>query len=90
MNNENLLSKISKMSEEELMDLARDTSDVETLNILAENQNFKVRCTVVGNKNTPVEKLTVLAQDKDMWVRQTVALNDNTSLEVLAILAQDS
>ena len=63
MSKENILSKISKMSEEELKALARSTSDVETLNILAENANYEVRCTVAENKNTPVELLAVLAKD---------------------------
>ena len=63
MSKENILSKISKMSEEELKALARSTSDVETLNILTENENYEVRCAVAENKNTPVELLAVLAKD---------------------------
>ena len=89
MNKENILSKISKMSEEELRDLARSTSDVETLNILAENENYKVRCTVAENKDTPKEALAVLARDEDYWVRCTVAGNINTPVELLSVLAKD-
>lgn len=89
MDKENIFSMISEMSEEELKDLARNTSDVEALNILAENENYKVRKEVAGNKNTPVEKLAVLAQDKHWWVRQTIAENRNTSSDILATLAKD-
>ena len=90
MNKENILSKIGKMSEKELKDLARSTSDVETLKTLAENANYEVRCTVAENKNTPVELLAVLAQDEDYWVRWAVALNKNTPIETLVFLSKDN
>ena len=89
MSKENILSKISKMSEEELKVLARITSDVEILNILAVNANCEVRCTVAKNKNTPVELLAVLAKDDCEDVRNGVAWNENTPVNVLAMLAQD-
>ena len=77
------------MSEEELKALARSTSDVETLNILAENENYEVRWAVAENKNTPVKLLAVLAKDEDIDVRWAVALNKNTSADILAMLAKD-
>ena len=89
MNKENILLKISKMSEEELIDLACNTSDVEILKILAVNENCEVRWAVAGNKNTPVEKLTVLASDETWWVRCAVARNENAPIELLIVLAQD-
>ena len=89
MSKENILSKIGKMSEKELKDLARSTSDVEILKILAVNANYEVRCTVAENKNAPVELLSVLAQDEDIYVRWEVAGNKNTSVETLVMLASD-
>ena len=89
MSKENILSKISKMSEEELINLACSTSDVEILNNLAENENCNVRWAVAGNKNTPIEFLAVLAQDEERGVREQIALNASTSAELLAVLAND-
>lgn len=60
MKKENILSKISKMSVEELIDLARSTSDAEILNMLAINANYEVRCTVAANRNTSAETKTHL------------------------------
>ena len=77
------------MSEEELINLACNTSDVEILNKLAKNENCEVRCAVAGNKNTPANMLTMLAHDKDEDVRSGVALNENTPVDVLVMLASD-
>ena len=89
MNKENILSKISKMSDKELLCLARNTSDVEILNILAVNANYEVRCTIAENKNTPVELLAVLAKDINLDVRASVASHKNTTSKILAKLAKD-
>ena len=89
MNKENLLSKISKMSEEELINLACNTSDVEILKILSVNESYEVRCAVAENKNAPEELLTALAKDDEWRVRCTVARSENTPIELLAVLAQD-
>ena len=71
MNNENILSKISKMPEEEVIDLACNTSDVEILKILAENENYEVRHVVAGNKNAPIEALEALSIDNNKLVSET-------------------
>ena len=89
MNKENILSKISKMPEEEVIDLACNTSDVEILNKLAENENYEVRRAVAGNEYTSADMLVMLASDKNWCVRCVVAVNENTSIDVLAMLAKD-
>jgi hypothetical protein len=89
MNKENLLSKISKMSEEELRDLACNTPDVEILNILAENENCEVRCVVAANEYTSADMFAMLAKDEDWSVREQVALNESTPADVLTLLAKD-
>ena len=89
MNKENLLSKISKMSKEELINLAWNTSDVKILNKLAENENYEVRRAVAGNEYTSADMLVMLASDKDWCVRSGVAWNENTSVDVLVMLAKD-
>ena len=89
MKKENILSKISKMSVEELIDLARSTSDAEILNMLAINANYEVRCTVAANKNTSADTLDILAKDKDDDVRLAVANNPNTSYNTLIMLIKD-
>ena len=88
MSKKNILSKISKMSEEELKDLARSTSDVETLNILAENENYEVRIEVAANENTSVDVLAMLAKDEDIDVRRAVVNNPNTSYNTLLLLSK--
>ena len=89
MNKENILSKISKMSKEELINLAWNTSDVKILNKLAENENYEVRRAVAGNEYTSADMLVMLASDKDWCVRSGVAWNENTSVDVLVMLAKD-
>ena len=89
MNKENILSKISKMSEEELIRLVWNTSDVEILNKLAENENYEVRRAVAGNEYTSANMLVMLASDKNWCVRSVVAKNENTPKEALTVLAKD-
>ena len=51
---------------------------IETLNLLATDEDFFVRCNVATNLTTPVETLNLLATDKDYNVRCYVADNPNT------------
>ena len=51
MNKENLLTEISKMSENERELLSYDTSDVEILNILAEDEKMCVRKGVASSSS---------------------------------------
>jgi hypothetical protein len=94
MSKENILSKINKMSKKELLCLARNTSDVEILNILAVNANYEVRWAIVKNRSTSADVLAVLAivklaSDEEYHVRAYVALNEKTPINTLAILAKD-
>ena len=50
----------------------------ETLDSLANEDNWIVRSHVAGNPNTPPETLERLANDKDSYVRWHVAENHNT------------
>ena len=50
----------------------------ETLESLANDDNWLVRSHVAGNPNTPIETLERLANDKDWRVRCRVANNPNT------------
>ena len=62
---------------------------VETLKVLATDENSTVRYGVATNPNTSVEILKVLATDKDWDVRCVVAQHPNTSVETLKVLATD-
>ena len=64
-------------------------TSVETLKVLATDEDSNVRYWVAGNPNTPVETLKVLATDEDSNVRYWVAGNPNTPVETLKILATD-
>lgn len=89
MNKENLLTEISKMSEDERENLAYSTSDVEILNVLANDESEFVRKAVAENKNAPTETLALLAKDEKGYVRWAVAKNINTPVDVLEKLAKD-
>jgi hypothetical protein len=60
-----------------------------TLEHLANDKDWRVRCRVANNPSTPPETLDRLANDADWDVRYYVALNPNTSPETLERLAND-
>ena len=55
---------------------------IETLKVLATDQNYLVRWGVAHNPNTPAETLKDLATDKDFGVRWEVARHPNTPIEI--------
>ena len=61
----------------------------ETLDRLANDEDYGVRYGVAWNPNTPPETLDSLANDENYWVRESVAQNTNTSTETLERLADD-
>jgi len=48
-----------------------------TLELLATDKDFYVRCYVAQNPNTPTKTLELLATDKDFYVRCRVAQHPN-------------
>jgi len=79
------------LSLDEKYELANNTNTpVETLKVLATDENVDVRWGVAENPNTPVELLEVLATDENYNVRYGVAQNPNAPVETLKILATDN
>lgn len=66
-----------------------DEADSETLNRLAEHEDWNVRAAVASNRSAPVESLVLLANDPDPKVRAAVANNWKTPAESLAVLGKD-
>jgi hypothetical protein len=72
-------------------DLARSRNTTpETLERLANDEDYCVRYYVAFNPNTPIEILARLANDKDWGVRSHVAENINTPTKTLERLANDN
>ena len=70
----------SKVSLTERIKLARNpNTSVETLSVLATDENPSVRYWVARHPNTPVETLSVLATDEDSDVRYWVARHPNAT-----------
>ena len=61
------------------------TTPVETLKVLATDEDYCVRMHIARNPNTPIETLKVLATDKNKNVRRCVADNPNTPAESSSI-----
>ena len=68
---------------------ANPNTSVETLNILANDDDEEVRLEVAQNLNASVEILEILANDYDTDVRRMVAENSKTPAEVLNMLVND-
>ena len=68
---------------------ANPNTSVETLSILANDDDEEVRLEVAQNLNTSAEMLEILANDYDADVRRMVAENSKTPAEVLNILVND-
>ena len=83
---------ISSLSIHEKIKLARNpNTSVESLKVLATDENFDVRCCVAQHPNTPVESLKVLATDEDPDVRYCVARHPNaTEIVKQLVLMTDS
>ena len=78
------------LSRDEKLKLARHpNTPVESLSVLATDENSAVRYWVARNPNTSVESLKVLATDEDPDVRCEVARHPNTPVEDLKVLATD-
>ena len=60
-------------------------TSVETLKVLATDEDSNVRYWVAGNPNTPVETLKILATDKDSSVRCEVARNSNYKTKTIEL-----
>ncbi len=69
--------------------ISRELDIVKELEILAGDEDWKVRCAVACNPNTPTELFKTLAGNKDTVVRWSVASNPNTLVEILETLASD-
>ena len=79
------------LSLDEKYELAQNTNTpVETLKVLATDENYYVRFGVAKNPSTPVETLKVLAFDGNANVRWGVTQNPNTPVENLKVLATDN
>jgi hypothetical protein len=75
----------------ELESLAFDPrTDPETLELLSQLEDIRVRNTVAGNPSTSLQTLTRLATDNDWRVRVSVVSNSSTPYEVLEKLAQSN
>lgn len=59
------------------------------LTALAESKNWRVRCLVASNLNTPVSMLEQLSKDKIRFVRGNVAMNLNTPKKIIKQLSKD-
>ena len=57
----------------------------ETLQVLATDKYYGVRCGVAQNPNTPQESLQVLATDENSYVRCVVAQNPNYKKQTLEL-----
>ena len=74
------------LSLDEKYELAKNpNTPVETLKVLATDENYDVRYEVAENPNTPVELLEVLATDKNYCVRYGVAKNPNYKTQTLEL-----
>jgi len=62
---------------------------LESLRILATDEDNHVRFNVANNATTPLDILRKLSEDKTGSVRANVALNPNTPLDILQKLAKD-
>ena len=74
------------LSLDEKCELAENpNTPVETLKVLATDENCGVRCRVARNSNTPPETLKVLATDESSSVRSAVAQNPNYKTRTLEL-----
>ena len=87
---ENLLTRISKLDDEERMGLAYETTDIEVLNILAEDTEPYVREFVAKNCSATEIILYKLANDESPDVRLAVVENPHTSVKTIEMLADDT
>ena len=71
------------------IDIAYETTDVNTLSLLSEDDNYCVRTAVARNPKVSEEILAKLADDESCLVRASVAKNNNTSKETLKKLSDD-
>jgi hypothetical protein len=80
---------LSKLHCWERIGLAKNpNTQIELLEILAQDQNKYVRSDVAENPNTPIKLLEILAQDQEYNIRRSVAKNPNTPIKLLEIFAQ--
>lgn len=84
-----LTSEISKYSPKMKIDTAYETTDVNLLVILSNDDNYCVRSAVARNPKVSEEILAKLADDESCLVRASVAKNNNTSKETLKKLSDD-
>ncbi|MBK9145722.1 MAG: hypothetical protein IPM23_24890 [Candidatus Melainabacteria bacterium] len=78
------------MDEEEMMRRAGAvTTDEETIEILAEEPDSRIRLKVAANPATPVHVLEELARDVDPEVRMLVAASRHTPIAVLRMQLYD-
>ena len=80
---------IEKLRRDEKLELARTSTDINILNILAKDRDFYVRYGIARNSNTSAESLAMLAKDKYIEIRFCVVYNKNTSIKVLKELIND-
>ena len=58
--------------------------------MLAQDEEWWVRCKVTKNESTSADVLAMLAKDEDIDVRCAVVENKNTSVETLVFLSKDN
>ena len=88
------LFNIENLDPEERSDLFSQVAEnpntpIETLKLLAKDEDWLVRSFVAINSSTPIETLNLLAGDENRYVRYGVAQNPNTPPEILNLLAKD-
>jgi hypothetical protein len=83
------ISPIDELSVDEKRTLAKGSSSLELLGILAKDENESVRQRVAINPSASPETLEILAGDESEYIRQRVAENPSASPETLEILAGD-
>ena len=79
---------IDKLSQDEQIDIAKDTANPELQLILAEKDNQNVLKYLAGNTNLQLETQRILAEKDDQYVLRYLARNPNLLLEVQRILAK--
>ncbi len=77
-------------SPKELMDMAKETTDVALLRELSENDNEGVRSDVAKNSALPIDIQKTLVDDKNWMVRNYLGANRSIDSSVAQILSDDS
>ena len=62
---------------------------LENVERLSKDKDWRVRCRVAENPNTPINILIKMSEDKKSNVRCEVARNPNTPIEILKQLSED-